>query len=57
MFYFFELKYAFLISSAFAISLGGVFWVFFINPCVAITRVFVPLSLSQKASSLYFTLL
>lgn len=48
---FFELKYAFLISSAFAISLGGVFGVFFINPCVAITRVFVPLSLSQKPAA------
>ena len=33
------------------------FWVFLINPCVAITRVFILSSLSQKARSLYLVLL
>ena len=47
------LKYLVLISSAFAISLGGVFCVFLIKPWVAMTNVSVPFTLSQKANSLY----
>ena len=31
MIHFFELKYAFLISSALTIYLAGIFWVFLIN--------------------------
>ena len=39
--------------SALRISLVGVFCFFFIMPCVAITKVSVPLDLSQKANNLY----
>ena len=38
------------------ISRCGVFCVFFIKPCVAITKVFCPLRLSQKASNRYWML-
>ena len=45
-----SLKYSFIIASAFAISLHGVFRVFFTMPRVATTK--VPLCESQNAKSL-----
>ena len=39
-----------------SISPFGVFCVFFIKPCVAMTNVFFPLRLSQKASKRYWML-
>src|SRR5690606_36569685 len=50
-------KYCFLISSAFLISFGGVFCVFFKIPCVATTKVSFPSALSQNEKSRYALLL
>ena len=40
-------------SSALAISFSGVFWVFLIIPCVAITKVSSSVSQKEKACSIY----